>query len=329
MKVKDILNKQFSVLSNISGFIHHQGVTDYTQTVLTLKQIINLGNKYSNHIDKLREMEYHSDEQSLFKQKFPCWFTGGIFPINKTYDKEILEYSNILAIDIDKKDNTNIDLNEIKQKIFNLPYVFLVSKSISGKGIYALILLEDGKKTKQYYMYLYKLWKFLFNINIDQQCNNIGRKRFISYDNDLLIKTEETEIKEWSLTPLPEDIERYKPKLIDYKPNKIIDNSLTRKAIWYLLNNGYSIDDISTQYPYNTWWHIGCDFRHFEDGENMFIKFSNNTTKYNDNISKILAKWKQTKIENTIEDISKKWCGICKHRYGANWISLVNQQYLF
>lgn len=331
MIVKDILNKKFSVLLNVDGYTYHQGLSDYTQTILSLKQIIELGNRYSEQIDILRSLEYHSDKQKEYKSHFPCWFTGGIFPLKQTRDKDILEYSNILAIDIDKCDNIDIDLNDIKHKLFELPYVFMISKSISGEGIYVLVLLEDGRYTTEYYEYLVKLWKHKFNVNIDEHCTNIGRKRFISYDNELLIKDDKIEIESWKLKYIEKKIETKKSEYI-YAPKYDNNDSvgLTKKAIWYLLNNcNYSIDDINTNKAYSVWYHIGCDFRHFEDGEQMFIQFSNNTTKYRDSTDKILSKWNNTKIEKSIGDVCRKWCGICKNKLGKDWISIIKEKQLF
>lgn len=333
MKTIDILNKKFSVLGNVDGYTHHSnGLSDYTQTVRSLNWIIELGKEYKNPINRLRNMEYHSTEQKAYKERFPCWFTGGTFPIMKTEDEDILEYSNILAIDIDRCDNPSIDINELKHNIFELPYVFLVSKSISGEGIYALVLLEDGRYTKEYYEYITKLWNKKFNANIDQHCTNIGRKRFISFDDDMLVKPDDIDIKEWKLKLIPEEPQIKSYRLIDYSSNtsKSSDTDLARKAIWHLLNVcNYSIDDIKTNKAYSVWYHIGCDFRHFTDGEDMFIKFSNNTSNYKDSINKIISKWNQTTIETPIDDVCRKWCGICKNKYGKDWISTINQQYLF
>ena len=333
MKTIDILNKKFSVLGNVDGYTHHSnGLSDYTQTVRSLKWIIELGKEYKNPINRLRNMKYHSTEQKAYKERFPCWFTGGIFPMMKTEDEDILEYSNILAIDIDRCDNPSIVINELKHNIFELPYVFLVSKSISGEGIYALVLLEDGRYTKEYYEYIAKLWNKKFNANIDPHCTNIGRKRFISFDDDMLVKPDDIDIKEWKLKLIPEEPQIKSYRLIDYSSNtsKSSDTDLARKAIWHLLNVcNYSIDDIKTNKAYSVWYHIGCDFRHFTDGEDMFIKFSNNTSNYKDSINKIISKWNQTTIETPIDDVCRKWCGICKNKYGNNWISTISQQYLF
>jgi len=326
MKVIDILNKKFTILPNVDGYNYHQDLIDYTQVTKSLKWIIELGYRYKQPIDILRSMEYHSDEQKAFKLNFPAWFVGGIFPINKTEDKDILEYSNLLAIDIDKKDNSDIDIDEIKYKLFDLPYVVMVSKSISGKGIYVLILVENGHYTKEYYNYIEKLWNNTYHINIDKQCTNIGRKRFLSYDDELLIKDDNTDIKQWKLKLKEQIVVKESKPIINCSKyiNNNDDTELTHKAIWYLLNNGYSIDDINCTEPYSVWYHIGCDFRHFEDGEQMFIKFSNNSSKYNDSLKNIQNKWKNTKIENNINEVGRKWCGICKRIYGNKWIFRLN-----
>lgn len=319
MKVEDILNKQITVLSSVDGYNYHQGVMDYTQTNKSLKWILNLGKIYKDKINILRTMEYHSKEQKDFKLKFPCWFVGGTFPVNKTYDKEIIEYSNLLAIDIDKQDNEKINIDKIKHILFELPYVILASKSISGEGIYILILVEDGQYTKEYYNYISKLWNKTYNINIDEKCKNIGRKRFISYDDELLIKDDNVDIIPWKLKLKEEVVIKENQPIINCSKFTIKNNDLTYKAIWYLLNRGFSIDDFKTTNNYSVWYHIGCDFRHFEDGEKMFITFSNNSKLYNDDMKDITKKWNQTKIENTMEEVSKKWCGICKNKYGRKW----------
>ena len=328
MKTIEILNKEVTVLPNVDGYNYHQGLFDYTQVRRTVKWIIELGYKYKQPIDQLRSLKYHSEEQKNFKLKFPTWFVGGVFPLCQTEDRNILEYSNLLAIDIDKKDNPDIDLNEIKDKLFSLPYVVMVSKSISGKGIYVLILVEDGRYTKEYYNYISKLWNKTYHINIDGQCTNIGRKRFLSYDDELLLKDNNIDIQPWKLRlkdTCTTTNKEHKPIINCSKYKNTNDNiELTHKAIWYLLNNGYSIDNINCSEYYGVWYHVGCDFRHFDDGEEMFIKFSNNSSKYNDTIKDIQNKWSNTKIENDINEVCRKWCGTCKRIYGIKWIKLIN-----
>lgn len=326
MKVVDILNKKHTVLSSVDGIYEHHGLVDINQTISDMKSILfNLGKRYSHKIEELRKMEYHSKQQQLFKEKFPCWFVGGTFPFNQTEDKDIITYSNILAIDIDKIENTDIDLNSIRKSIFDLPYVFAVLKSISGEGYYALILVEDGKYTKEYYEYLASLWNKKFGINIDEKCTNIGRKRFLSYEEDIKdwIKSDDIDIKPWKLKVIKREATPIQTSLfMSYNPKQYTSNDLAQKAIWKLLNNGYSIEDFllkDQKNAYGVWYHIACDFQHFDDGLDMFIKFSNNSTKYNDKISDITKKFNNGKKEKSYDDVAKKWCGICKRIYGREW----------
>lgn len=325
MKTKDILDKRHTVLNTVDGYHEHQGLFDYTQMMLTMKEILfELGLMYYDAaIKEYRKLEYHSKEQKEKKNLFPVWFVGGTFPFQKTEDKDILEYSNILAIDIDKKDNCHIDMVEIREKIFELPYVFGVLKSISGEGYYVLILVEDGRYTKEYYHYIQRLWKKKYDINIDTQCTNIGRKRFISYEDNirLWIKDDETDIEPWKLKYVEKPKEEKKENNVYVSKYKTkID--FTEKAIWRLLDDGYSIDDIKTSDStknYGVWYHIACDFHHFEDGLDMFIKFSQNSSRYNDDLKTITRKYNNGRIETDYDDISRKWCGICKNKYGNEW----------
>lgn len=326
MKVIDILNKKHTILSSVDGIYEHQGLVNITQTILDMKTILFvLGKRYSNKINELRKMEYHSKQQQLFKKEFPCWFVGGTFPFNKTEDKDIVTYSNILAIDIDKVDNANIDLTNIRKYLFELPYVFAILKSITGMGYYALILVEDGKYTKEYYEYLALLWHNKFGINIDEKCTNIGRKRFLSYEEDIKdwIKSDDIDIKPWKLKAIKKEEMPVQTSLfMSYNPKQYISDDFVQNAIWKLLNDGYSIEDFlikDQKNAYSVWYHIACDFHHFEDGLKMFIQFSNNSSKYNDDINVITKKYNNGKKEKSYEDVAKKWCGICKRKYGKDW----------
>ena len=333
MKTIDILKQKHTALINIDGYTEHQGLTDYTQSDRTLNEILfGIGKLCEKNIGLLRQQEYHSDEYNRIKNDLPCWFVGGTFPkpevkngrlVTYTDDEYINTYSNILCIDIDNQD---ID----RQTIFNLPYVFAVLRSCGGRGYYVLILVEDGKYTKEYYSYLAKVFKMKFNINIDTQCKNIGRKRVISYEDNIWqwIKPLEQEITSWKLkdtTTVDDLFENKSKRFIDYKPQKNNNNNnnidFVRKAIWKLLDNGFSIDDYSKQSKnYGAWFHTACEFAHFDDGYEMFVRFSQNSTKYNDDIKTINKKWNNAdKNKSNIDDVCRKWCGMCKKRYGVNW----------
>ena len=318
MIVKDILLRKCTLLCSINGIDPNGNYVQTTQTVRDL--IVTIPEMLKEKIMQLRSLGYGSDRYKDRKKLFPNWVVSGTYPIKQINDNSTVEWSNIIAIDIDKSDNKDNDLNEIRKKIFDLPYVFAVLKSISGEGLYALILVEEGQYTKEYYKYLSRLWNKQYNLNIDTQCNNISRKRFIGYDAEALkwIKSDETEITAWKLKYV-EKAPVIKKQEFVYAPKYDDNTSLVRKAIWKLLNNGYSIENMNVQYSYGAWYHIACEFHHFEDGLDMFIRFSQNSNKYKDKIADITKKYNNGKIEAPFDDVGKKWCGICKHIYGSQW----------
>lgn len=328
MKTIDIMNQLHTVVCNSTGYWSSDTASGYSQHKLTLRQIINDGYKLKDKIDELRAMVYHSKEQLDFKKNFPCWMTGGTFKMYDLHDSGIETYSNILVIDIDKKDNPDSSLEEIKHKLMELPYVFMASKSISGQGIYICILVKDGRNTKAHYKYLVKLLKSKYNLIVDGQCNNIGRKRFISYDDELLVKDDNEEITPFALMEIEKVDETKQLGLYDYEPKKMNytdSNTLCRKAIWLLLNHGFSIDNINSNNKYSVWYHVACEFHLFEDGHDMFVTFSQNSTQYKDDLATIDSKWNKAEQPTNVDDVYRKWCGMAKSYFGKDWTKLLNQ----
>lgn len=255
----------------------------YLQSTATVQQIIDLGIKWKGKIDILRAMEYHSKEQFDLKVKYPCWIPQGIFEQGNVKDEGIVEYSNLLAIDIDFIDNPNADtIQKIKQEVFEMKSVIFVMTSITGKGIWALLLVEDGRCTSDYLRYIERLFKSKWNVDIDKKCYNIGRKRFISYDDDILIKADDIDIVPWKLKLL-EDKEETKQKstLFDYKQKYVSnideDNEFERK-VDLLIELGYDCGP-----HWSDWVTFGRIFKPFNNGKELFERISQKMSAYNPN----------------------------------------------
>ena len=282
MKVKDILNKECTVLGSGTGYISLlDDESKYVQTEATLADILDLGKKWKNYIDILRALPYHSEEQLRLKKYFPCWMTCGKFKQSNVKNDGIYEYSNLLAIDIDKIENPNVDMDWLKKEIFNMKSVVLVMESISGCGIYAIFLIEDGKSVSDYCRYMEKLFRTKYNIEIDKKCYNVGRKRFISYDDNMLIKSEDVEIEPWSIKLLEKKKEIKKElSLFDYKPKRVLseideDSDFERK-VNLLIKLGYD-----TGSHWANWASFGRIFKPFENGKELFERISRTMSGYN------------------------------------------------
>lgn len=310
MKVKDIKNVRFTVLSSLIGY---DG-----QHELNMTELFDMISRWKDKNTRLREVK-DKEKRDKMKRDFPCWTPGGIFKRGSVTDKDIQSYSNVLAIDIDGKDNEGVNMEELKKQLFELPYVFLTSKSISGNGIYALMLVEDGHNNEDHFRAVERLWKKMFGVVVDEKCKNIGRKRCISYDENLMIKDDDVDIlpfkprRSITVTPTPTPIPvNYRKYALKSDPDK--DKERTHKAMWKLLENGFNAKD------YGYWYHVGCDFAAFEDGESMFNKLCDNYSINQDPKTK-RDTWNEClKHPSPInEDMHRKWQGMVKNQLGGNW----------
>ena len=99
--------------------------------------------------------------------------------------KEVAHVNNLIAIDLDAKDNENITIEEMRKKINSLPFVMYSSMSVGGKGMYALIPIKEENKTD---------FKAVFNalnedfiklgLKLDSSCVNVNRERYMSVDDN-------------------------------------------------------------------------------------------------------------------------------------------------
>ena len=317
MKVKDILEQKCTVLIDSVDY----SSKSFRQQDLTVREILtSLSDKWKHKIAELRAMDYHSEEQMAAKKHYPCWITAGTFPYKHVGNDDILTYTNIIAVDADvnfdekKLENIDVDFDTLKHQLLELPYVFYVSKSISGKGVYALVLVEDGKKSSAYIDYLANLWSNKFGVSVDTKSKGINRKRFLSYDENAIMKDEDTDIIPWKLVPPNIPIEQPKPQQRNLFGQTNDDEHIewTRNAIWKVLDGGYTVQGR------DAWYHVGCEFANFEDGFDMFKKLSDN---YGEQRESITKKWNECLKAPTgiTAELHRKWQGMAKNRYGIQW----------
>lgn len=93
--------------------------------------------------------------------------------------------NNLIAVDLDAKDNEGVTIEEMRKKINSLPYVMYSSLSVGGKGMYALIpILESNKNDfKGVFNALNEDFKAL-GLTLDNSCINVNRERYMSCDDN-------------------------------------------------------------------------------------------------------------------------------------------------
>ena len=314
MKSKDIKQLTVTVIGANRGYkTTEDGTFSYTQYNTTVIDALYLGkNEYKKQIDYVQSLPYHSVEQIEAKKAMPSIMFGGKWELWHIHDEEIVEKTNLIVIDVDKKDNT-VDLDKLRQKIFDLPYVFAVFKSASGKGLKAIVLVEDGYKCEEYYDYLIDLWKYKFDVVIDRQAKNIGRKCFVFIDDDMLIKDDDIDIKPWKLVKVELPVKETKKIDLFNKTDNDYMIERTHNAIVAVINDGYYADS------YGAWYHLACELSNFSDGLDLFKQASHNHPKHNDKDSDITKKYNNAKPTGITDELHRKWQGLAKNRLGNKW----------
>ena len=96
--------------------------------------------------------------------------------------ENIREFTNLICIDIDKKDNEK-SMEEVFEILKSLPYVAFAQKSCSGQGYYAIIPIKYERNHLEHFLALEEDFAQM-GITIDKACKDETRTRFFSYDLD-------------------------------------------------------------------------------------------------------------------------------------------------
>lgn len=171
----DILNN-----TKVSVFqLTPQGQTKVKDT--TLIDAIQMGEEYKDKIQQIRSINRDTDEKGYkrIKMQLPMFTTSCLCGSSA---KEIDKYTNLICIDIDEKDNQQLSIEELRQKVNSLPYTLFSSKSVGGKGLYILIAVDGEKEAFiPHFKALQNDFESL-GITIDKSCKNLNRLRVISND---------------------------------------------------------------------------------------------------------------------------------------------------
>lgn len=139
---------------------------------------------FQQYIENIKEgvwyrevMAYRENKTEILKRKLPAVTPSGKF---KKQGKEGLEeHSGIICLDIDGKDNLNIE--ETLVGLMDDEYLYAMHQSVGGEGIAAYFRIEPDKHLEAY-LALEKRLADKYHILVDPACKDIGRLRFVSFD---------------------------------------------------------------------------------------------------------------------------------------------------
>lgn len=125
-------------------------------------------------------ISYHNSQDKKDKERLPNVMISGLFVEPK--NTGLKTHSGFICIDVDNVD----DVDGLKDAIKNDEYLFAAFKSVSGNGL-ALLFKINGSKHSESFDAIVKYLYEEYGIVCDPSCRNVARRRFVSYDPDLIL----------------------------------------------------------------------------------------------------------------------------------------------
>lgn len=185
---KQTINNKIDLIELMNTKVSYlNSVYDKKPTEITLQEALTTKAEEVIPLqEELRQLQAKEEIQAYKRNNLPLFSPSVVFSPDGTTANNIKQVNNIICIDIDGQDNNYISVNEMKEIVKNIPYVFYSQTSVSGNGIFCLIAIKDRNKFKEHFNALVDLFQ-QHNLVIDKQCNDINRKRFISYDKQCYV----------------------------------------------------------------------------------------------------------------------------------------------
>lgn len=136
---------------------------------------------------KLNEQDpNYKKEKGNSKSKLQAYTPAALLKTKKKGELEIIERSGIMQLDFDYKDIKQYDIEELKQTVFNLPFVAFCGLSCSGLGFYALVLISEPERLEDYARHCFKILN-KYGITTDESKGPKPENlRYLSYDKNML-----------------------------------------------------------------------------------------------------------------------------------------------
>jgi hypothetical protein len=308
MKVKELLNSKISL---------YKRVKETKSQTITLDDWLHKVTPAAKKVVTDIRVANVSDPKAAKAMKtvnLPCCTISGVFEGERKASL-VTEKNPVICIDIDKIP-AGITIEELKKEVFELPYVFYVSLSARGEGIFALIYYNKKNDFLRTFKALEQDFKNL-DIEIDKACKDICRLRFVSWDEHPLEKEEVDMYNEESIEAF--DMPQFDQHLEYHSYTQhMYDDYFTYKTIKYLINYcGYRADE------YQDWLIDGFRLATFgEYGYHLFMLLSNVSEGFNLSVAE--KKWKEcVRTTQMTKDCLAYYYGEAKKRLGSNWKTII------
>lgn len=317
MTVKSLLDIKIQMFNTYSENVPSQ--------IMSIRDILSYGLKYKPLIDKARTL-YWTDKNGYksIKDRMFVWMPSAVTGTNKSDTRHIYP---ILCIDIDGKDNPEMDIERAKADIFSLPFVYYVGLSIGGNGFFALAYIDDPLYFEEQFAAMEDYIMDKFGLKIDSQCKNPNRLRYVSYDDNPLIKDESQMVSPFTSVKFKTTIQ-YKPISTTLFGHSGSSDDLINDDRFCILVLDYCINKLHYQTGKRTEGWIqdlgllklfGCE------GEQLALQLSRQSQGYISDAD-VLHTLHKGGLKSRRE-LMTKFFGMCKNYLGKGWIYKIKEEY--
>lgn len=137
----------------------------------------------SHELLKVLDLIRNTDDKetrNAIKARLPAVTPSGLFEVRRI--DALIAHSGLICLDIDAGDNPSIDdWNALKLRLPLAEHVLYAGLSASGRGLFCLVPIADGKRHLQHFLALERDFREA-GIVLDAACKDVTRLRVFSYD---------------------------------------------------------------------------------------------------------------------------------------------------
>ena len=239
----------------------YQNTSTDTISIQQLLNDIKFG-RWEKEVDKIRTAK-DKEQRTSFKKNVPYVTISGKFVKRKKED--IVSHSGFICLDFDDLEDVDKAFNDICSESF----VFSAFKSISGKGIAALVKI-DSRKHLEAFLSLEVYFANKYQYFIDRACKDTTRARLVSHDQDLYSN------------PKSDKFDLYLPKSETQKKTKLPNVIVGEGDMEFIMNQITDSNIDLTDSSYFRWLEVGFAIasEYQESGRQYFHAISQASHKY-------------------------------------------------
>ena len=165
---------------------------DTTGLAASFAQLIEATRSDSEIKRKIREARTKGERQALKVAGAPCWYTGGA--VHGHFCESAITPAGIAQFDLDA-DASPERLSELKRRLSEIPFVFFVALSVSGRGVYALarvpVEVQKDQAAQAELLALVDavvLYDRQPGESFDDTCAKSAQRRFESFDAEPFVR---------------------------------------------------------------------------------------------------------------------------------------------